>query len=92
MAAADVEHALQVELAFFVGQLVEGEHQRGVAEEVRRLGDLVGQLPVQPSQIVVRQFQHGDGEHAALQLEYGVLLEEIGLAHGWPNLLNNIDL
>ncbi|MNN80848.1 hypothetical protein D3C81_1976110 [compost metagenome] len=92
MAAADVEHALQVELAFLVRQFVEGEHQRGVAEEVRRLGDLVRQLAVQARQIVVGKLQHGDSQHAAFQLEYGVLLEKVGLAHGPANLLNSLDL
>jgi hypothetical protein len=59
-------------MAPFVGrQLVQRQHQRRVAEEVRRLGDLGGQLAVEGFEVVARQFQHGDGEHAALELEHG---------------------
>ena len=82
MAAADCHQLGQVQLAFAFRQFVQGQYQRGVAEEGRGLGDFFRQLRVEALQVVVRQFHHGDGEHAALELEYGILGKEVGLAHG----------
>ena len=65
----------QLQAAFAGRQLVQRQHQRGVAEETGGLGDLGRQLLVEPGQVVVRKLQHGDREHAALELEYGVLVE-----------------
>ena len=92
MAATDLEERRQVKAAFAFGQLVEGHDQGGVAEEVGRLRHLVGELPFEPRQVVVRQFEDGHREHAALELEYGVLIEEVGLAHGACRSLNCRDL
>jgi hypothetical protein len=72
MMAADAHQPGQVDGAFVGRQLVQRQHQRRVAEEVRRLGDLGGQLAVEGFEVVARQFQHGDGEHAALELEHVV--------------------
>ncbi|MNY19299.1 hypothetical protein D3C86_1527250 [compost metagenome] len=75
MVAAQGHQGAQVEAAFAFRQLVQGQYQRGIAEEVRCLGDFRGQLLIEALEVVVRQFHHGDGQHAALELEYGVLLE-----------------
>lgn len=90
--ATQVHQLAQIELTFAFRQLVQRQHQGDVLEEVGGLRHFLGQLPVQALQVVVRQLQHGDGEHAALELEHGVLVEEIGLAHGSPTALNGHDL
>ena len=37
---------------------------------------------VETLDVVTRELQHGDGEHAALELEHGGLVWRLGLAHG----------
>ena len=49
-------------------------------------------LSIETFQVVLCQLQHGDGEHAALELEHGGLVERIGLAHGLPARVNGEDL
>ncbi|MNL68936.1 hypothetical protein D3C87_1937330 [compost metagenome] len=74
MLAANAHQAGQIDGAFVGRQFVQGQHQRRVAEEVRRLGHLGGQLPIEVLEVVTGQFQHRDGKHAALQLEHGILV------------------
>ncbi|MCY1340891.1 hypothetical protein D9M69_268180 [compost metagenome] len=92
VAAADFQQGREVEGGVAVGQLVQRHDQRCVLEEVRRLGDFFVQLPVEAFEVVVRQLHHGDGEHAALELEHGVLVEKVSLAHGLPAIVNGEDL
>ena len=58
------------------GSLSQGQHQWGVVEEIRRQGDLGGELAVQCLEVIAGQFQHSNGEHAAFQLEQ----RDLGLA------------
>ncbi len=89
--AAQRDEGWQVETAIG-GQFVQRKDQRGVVEKLRRLRDLHRQLLIETLQIGLRQLQHGDGKHAALELEYGGLVGEIGLAHGLPAAVNGEDL
>ncbi|MNO89526.1 hypothetical protein D3C76_810130 [compost metagenome] len=74
MLAANAHQAGQIDGAAVGRELVQGQDQRRVAEEVRRLGNLGGQLPIEALKVIAGQFQHGNGEHAALQLEHGILV------------------
>ncbi|MNR57815.1 hypothetical protein D3C85_1786620 [compost metagenome] len=66
MLAANAHQARQIHRAFTGREFVQGQYQRRVAEKTRRLGDLGGQLPVEAFEVVTGQFQHRNGEHAAL--------------------------
>ncbi|MNI07594.1 hypothetical protein D3C73_606040 [compost metagenome] len=66
MLAANAHQARQIHRAFTGRKFVQGQYQRRVAEKTRRLGDLGGQLPVEAFEVVTGQFQHRNGEHAAL--------------------------
>nr|VVN31888.1 hypothetical protein PS652_04892 [Pseudomonas fluorescens] len=80
--AADAHQPGQVDRAFAGRKFVQGQHQWGVAEEIRRLGHLGRQLPVEAFEVVPGKLEHGNCEHAALELEHGVLVWRLGLAHG----------
>ncbi|MNH45387.1 hypothetical protein D3C79_1078110 [compost metagenome] len=74
MLATDAHQAGQIDCATVGREFVQGQYQRRVAEEVRRLGDLGSQLPIEAFKVITGQFQHRYGEHAALQLEHGILV------------------
>ncbi|MNH93128.1 hypothetical protein D3C73_457220 [compost metagenome] len=74
MLTADAHQAWQIDGAFARRQFVQRQNQRRVAEEVRRLGNFGGQLPIEAFEVVTGQFQHSNGQHAALELEYGILV------------------
>ncbi|MNZ89992.1 hypothetical protein D3C78_1089400 [compost metagenome] len=77
MAVADIEQAAEIQLGIRLGEMLETEQHGRVVEEVGRLGDLLGQLPVEECQVVAGKLQHGDREHVALEPEYGVLVGQI---------------
>ncbi len=74
MLAANAHQPGQVNRALAGRQFIQGQHQRRIVEEIRRQGDLGGELAVQGVKVVTGQFQHSNGEHAALELEYGILV------------------
>ncbi|MNC23862.1 hypothetical protein D3C75_718990 [compost metagenome] len=74
MLAADAHQPWQIDRASVGREFVQGQYQWRVAEEVGRLGDLGGQLPIKAFEVVTGQFQHRNGQHAALQLEHGILV------------------
>ncbi|MNR21947.1 hypothetical protein D3C85_1388790 [compost metagenome] len=74
MLATNTHQRGQVHSAFSGRELVQGQHQRGIAEKVGGQSDLRRQLTVEVFQVVAGQFQHRNGEHAALQLEHGILV------------------
>lgn len=74
MLTAHTHQTGQVDSALAGREFVQGQHQRRIVEEVRREGDLGGELAVQGIKVVAGQFQHGNGEHAAFQLEHGILV------------------
>ena len=74
MLAADTHQPGQIYGAFTGRQLVQRQYQWGITEKIRRLGHFGSQLAVQGFKVVVRKFQHRDGEHTALKLEHGGLV------------------
>ena len=80
--AADPHQAGQVDCPFVGWQFVQRQHQRRVAEEIRCLGDFGRQLAVEGFKVIARQFQYGNGEHAALELEHGGGVGCVVWAHG----------
>ena len=84
MLPANANEFLQVDGNGCFRQLVQRQNERRIVEELRCLGDLVGQLALEPAEVVTGQLQQGDGQHAALELEYRVLF----LAHHLPISIN----
>lgn len=82
MVAADTHQAWQVDCPFAGRQLVQRQHQWRIAEEIRCLGNFGRQLAVEAFKVIARQFQHCDGEHAALELEHGGGVGCVVWAHG----------
>lgn len=81
MLAAHAHQTGQIDRAFARRQFVQRQDQRGIAEEVRGLGDFGGQLPIEAVEVVTGQLQHRNGQHAALQLEHRILIWRFVLAH-----------
>lgn len=92
MLAAECDQCLDVDFPRRLGQFVQRQDQRRIVEEVRGLFDLGRELFVETFDVVAGQLQHGDGEHAALELEGWGLVGEVGLAHGLPAAVNGEDL
>jgi len=82
MVAANPHQTRQVDRAFAGRQLVQRQHQRRVTEEVRRLRHFGRQLAIEGFKVVARQFQNGNGKHAALELEHGGGVGGVVWAHG----------
>lgn len=74
MGAAHAHQAGQINRALACREFVQGQHQWGIVEKIRCQGDLGGQLAVEGVEVIAGQLQHGDGEHAAFQLEHGILV------------------
>src|SRR5690554_1065307 len=80
MLAAELDQLAQVDVDGGVLELVQREDQGRVVEEPGGLGYLFRQLALQAGKVIAGQLQQGDGQHAALELEYRVLL----LTHHLP--------
>ena len=81
MLTAYAHQPWQIDGAFAGRQFVQCQDQRCIAEKIWRLCDFGGQLPIKAFEIVAGQLQHGNGQHAALQLEHGILVWRLDLAH-----------
>ena len=74
---ADLQQARQGAQVHMGVEFFQADHHRGVAEEIRRLLFLFRQLLGEAPGIQAHHFNHGNGQHAALEIEYRILFEQV---------------
>src|SRR5690554_3138230 len=82
MVAADAQQGYQAGDVQRVIEFFQADQYRGVLEEIRCLLDLFRQLNGEAFRCLAHQLHHGHGQHAALEMEDGVAVEQVEVRVG----------